>query len=280
MNTTSNPLRKHFRQPVIYLRLPSKGKFYPQGALMLPPNGEIPILPMTAIDEITSRTPDALFNGSAVMEIIGSCVPNLRDPWSIPSVDINAYLIAVRMASYGHEIEISSKCPKCGEDHTVTLDLRVVLDGLKCGDYEQPISIGDLTIHFEPTSYRQINENSRIGFEDQKLIQMLNASDTPEEEKMTHLGNAFRRITEMTIKSISDTISAINTNDAMVTDRTHIEEFLHNCPKHVFDAIREYAIKLKESSDIPPLSLTCPGCSNQYKQEFSLDMSNFFVTAS
>ena len=110
MTESTNPLRKYFRQPSIHLRLPSGGKFYPPGTLDLPPNGEIPILPMTAVDEITTRTPDALFNGSAVVDIMHSCVPNIGDPWSIPAVDFNALLAAVRLASYGHEMEVSTTC--------------------------------------------------------------------------------------------------------------------------------------------------------------------------
>ena len=102
MTQTDNPLRKYFRQPAIHLRLPSGGKFYPPGAIDLPPNGEVPILPMTAVDEITSRTPDALFNGSAVIDIMRSCVPNIHDPWIIPAVDFNALLAAVRLASYAN----------------------------------------------------------------------------------------------------------------------------------------------------------------------------------
>jgi hypothetical protein len=81
MTQFSNPLRKYFRQPAIHLRLPSGGKFYPDGVVDLPPNGEIPIYPMTAVDEIITRTPDALFNGSAVPDILKSCVPNIKDPW-------------------------------------------------------------------------------------------------------------------------------------------------------------------------------------------------------
>jgi hypothetical protein len=60
----NNPLTQYFRQPAIYIRLPSQGKFYPPSALNMPPNGELPILPMTSNDEITYRTPDALFNRS------------------------------------------------------------------------------------------------------------------------------------------------------------------------------------------------------------------------
>ena len=77
----TNPLKQYFRRPAIYLRLPSEGKFYSQGAIDLPENKEIPIYPMTAIDEITTKTPDMLFNGTAVIEIIKSCVPNIKNPW-------------------------------------------------------------------------------------------------------------------------------------------------------------------------------------------------------
>jgi hypothetical protein len=97
---------------------------------------------------------------------------------------------------------------------------------------------------------------------------------------MTQLVNAFRRITRLTIKSIADSIATIKTADAMVTERDHIEEFLNNCPKHVFDAIRDHVIMLRESTDLKPLHVTCEGCTKEYDQPFSLDMSNFFVTAS
>ena len=62
MAQNDNPLRRYFRQPAIYIRLPSAGKFYPPGTLDMPANNELPVLPMTAVDEIVSRTPDALFN--------------------------------------------------------------------------------------------------------------------------------------------------------------------------------------------------------------------------
>lgn len=280
MTPNPNPLRRYFRQPAIHLRLPSAGKYYPTGAITLPPNGEVPILPMTAVDEITSRTPDALFNGSAVADILASCVPAIRDPWSVPSVDLNALLCAVRLASYGHDMEISSRCPKCGHTHELTLDLRHVLDQLKSGNYDEPLTVGDLVMFFRPMTYRQINQNSRTSFEDQKLMQMLNDVDMPEEEKMTRLGEAFKNMTRITIQAIVDSMAAVKTADAMVTEPEHIAEFLYNCPKALFDQIRDRAIALREASDYRPVAVTCPECTHQYQQTFTLDMSNFFVNAS
>jgi bacterioferritin-associated ferredoxin len=280
MTQIDNPLRKYFRQPVIHLRLPSGGKFYPPGALDLPPNGEVPILPMTAVDEVTSRTPDALFNGSAVVNVLSSCVPNIKNAWTIPAVDFNALLAAVRIASYGHEMEIGSTCPKCGETHQYTVDLRSALDQIRMPDYDTPAVIGDLSCYFVPMTYQHLNEVSQVQFEDQKLMQVINSSEATESEKMHKLGEAFKRITYLTIRSIAQSIGAIKSADLLVTDTQQIEEFLVNAPKDVFNRIKEHAIKLREATELAPVAITCNNCQNEYKQEFTLDMSNFFETAS
>jgi hypothetical protein len=77
---SNNPLTQYFRQPAVYVKLPSGGKYYSEGAIVMPANQELPVYPMTAIDEITYRTPDALFNGNAVVNVIKSCIPNIVDP--------------------------------------------------------------------------------------------------------------------------------------------------------------------------------------------------------
>ena len=113
MTQFANPLKQYFRQPAIYMRLPTGGKYWAEGTIDMPQNGEIPVYPMTAIDEITYRTPDALFNGQAVASVIQSCIPNVKNAWAAPAPDINSMLVAIRLASYGHELEIASTCPSC-----------------------------------------------------------------------------------------------------------------------------------------------------------------------
>ena len=108
MSTLSNnPLAKHFRQPVLYLKLPSGGKWYPEGSLDLPVTGEIPVFAMTARDEITFKTPDALMNGSSTVQVIESCCPSIKDAWKMPAVDLDPVLIALRLATYGKELEFT-----------------------------------------------------------------------------------------------------------------------------------------------------------------------------
>jgi hypothetical protein len=72
----SNPLTKFFRQPAIYIRLPSQGRSWATDTIRYPENGELPVLPMTAIDEISyTEHLTHLFNGEAVTGVIQSCVP-------------------------------------------------------------------------------------------------------------------------------------------------------------------------------------------------------------
>lgn len=280
MPNLDNPLRRHFRQPVIHLRLPSGGRFYPPGALNMPPNGELPVLPMTAVDEIVTRTPDALFNGSAIPDIISSCIPAIRDPWAVPSVDLNAILVAMRLASYGHKMDVTSTCPGCKNNNEFDLDLRIIMDSLKTPDYDTPLVLGDLTIAFMPLSYRQINQNSQMQFEDQKLMQALNSTDMDTEQRLAMLSESFKKITALTIRAIAVSISSIQTPDAIVTEPEFILEFLNNCEKDMFQQIRDHAIALRQAGEIKPLDITCSECSQKYTQDFSLDMSNFFETNS
>ena len=144
MIATNNPLKQYFRRPVIYLKLPSGGTGYPPGVVNIPESGELPIYPMTAIDEITSKTPDALFSGTAVVELIKSCIPDIKDPWSINSTDLDAILVAIKSATQGNDFEIESTCPACGEAATYGINLIGILTGLKPGDYSKELEIGDL----------------------------------------------------------------------------------------------------------------------------------------
>ena len=278
---SNNPLSQYFRQPAIHIRLPSGGKFYPKGALEVTANGEYGVLPMTTMDEITYRTPDALFNGSAVTSVIQSCVPNIRDAWAMPSIDVDAVLVGIRIATYGHDMDISTQCPSCNNEADYGVDLRRVLDRLETTDYSQPLQINGLEVYLRPMTYRQINANSMTQFEDQKTLQMLQSGDTSDEEKLVRLNDVLKKITAMTTQALSQSIMLVKTPDgSSVTDPNHITEWLANCDRNTFNQIREHIIAAKQKSELQPLDMTCPNCQHQYRQAYTLDMSNFFADAS
>lgn len=276
----TNPLSQYFRQPSIYIKLPSQGQNYPQGTITMPQNGELPVYPMTAIDEITYRTPDALFNGQATVNVIQSCVPNIHDAWAVPSIDLDTILIAIRIASYGHDMEFATTCPGCQATSERTIDLRTMLDSLRAPDYNANIANGDLEIYFRPLSYKHLNENSQLQFEQQKLLQVIPDSTISEADKMTALTKAFKQLTEITVRSLSISITTIKTPQALVTDQPYIEEFLKNCDRVLFNQIRDHVLALREQSELQPLKLVCDSCNHQYEQALTLDMASFFAPAS
>jgi hypothetical protein len=224
MTQSLNPLKTFFRQPAIYVRLPSDGQYWPEGSLEIPPNRELPVLPMTAMDEITYRTPDALFNGAAIVSVIQSCLPDILDAWHVPAADLDTILVAIRIASYGHEMEFGSQCPACKAKADRSLDLRLVLDRLVAPDYTQSIKSGDMEIYFRPMNYKDLTENSRLQYENQKLLQMIpDDDDDVNSEKITALSNALKRITEVTVTALAKSISMVKTPNAMVTEpQSHV----------------------------------------------------------
>jgi hypothetical protein len=278
----NNPLRQYFRQPAIYLRLPSQGKFYPDGTLELPLNNELPILPMTAIDEISYRTPDALFNGSAVVSVVHSCIPSIKDAWAIPAVDVDSILVGIRIASYGHEMEFESVCPHCGKSSSRTLDLRTVLDRIQTPDYTQPIVHGDMEIYLKPMTYKNLNDNNQMQFDEQKILNLIPDSEMPDNQKMEALSAALRKITEVTVHALSLSIATIKTPTAFVSEPEYIEDFLKNCDRVVFNSIRSRIIELKAMAELQPFEIECDNdqCLKKYTQSVTLDMASFFVPAS
>jgi hypothetical protein len=280
MNQIFNPLRQYFRRPSIYIKLPSKGEFWPEGSLESTENGELPVFPMTAIDEITYRTPDALFNGEAVVSVIQSCIPSVKNAWDAPVSDVNPILVAIRIASYGHELELGTTCPACTHEADYTLDLRIVLDQLKNPDFKNTIKHGDLEISFQPISYRQQHETNNTQFEEQRTIQLIPGSDLPDEEKVKRLNSALKRITELTVMALKHSIAGIRTPQNIVTEPEFIEEFLNNCDRKLFNIIRDRVIELRQSSELKPLHIACTECSHEYDQPLTLDMASFFEPAS
>ena len=272
MNT--NPLKQYFRRPSIYIKLPSGGNYYPEGAIDLPDNKEIPIYPMTAIDEITSKTPDALFNGNAITEIIKSCVPNIKDPWAVPAIDLDAILIGIRAATNGNMLDVESVCPACSEDASYNINLVGLLNKLK-PEYEDVIKLNDLSIKFKPLSYKKVNEINLVQFEIEKTIRNIE-NITDSEERLQISSQTMKRLNELSILLITQTIDSIATPTEIVTEKEHINDFLRNSDKNTFDTLKNKAIKLRESAQLKPLQVKCIHCQHEYEQTLTLNVSDFF----
>lgn len=275
MSIENNPLKQYFRRPAIYLKLPSGGKMYDARVVNIPQGGELPVYPMTAIDEITSKTPDALFNGTGMAEIIKSCIPDIKDPWSINSIDLDAVLVAIKAASGGNDLSMTSACPSCNEVSDYAVDLTAILLQLKSGDYEKELTINDLSIKFRPLSYKEMNEAGMAQFEAQRMFTQIE-SESDNEVKQRKTQEALKYITDLTMRILSQTIMHIKTPSAFVEDKKFILDFLQNCDKDTYTTIRDYNASLKSQNEVKPLHVKCPDCGHEYDQQFTLNTADFF----
>ena len=271
----ANPLFKHFRQPSVYLKLPSQGRFWPEHALDIPVTGEIPVYPMTVKDELTIKTPDALMNGSGVADVIQSCCPNIKDPWAIPTIDLDAILISIRTASYGESMDIDTDCPNCGEGNTYAIDLRILIDNLPIPRFD-PVIIDNLTFRFKPQTFKELNSNNIIQYEQQKLVNTITDSNLTEEQKLAEFQKVFPRLTDLNVMSLVNSIESITVDGTQVSSIEHIKEFINNCDRRVFNEIKAEIDQILTDSKIKPFDIQCTSCSHEYKSEVLFEQSNFF----
>lgn len=272
----ANPLANYFRQPKMYLRLPSHGKFYPEGALDASEIGEYPVYAMTAKDELMFKTPDALMNGQATVEVIKSCVPAIKNPWQMPSLDLDAVLIAIRMATFGEQMDMHATCPSCQHFNDFTLNLVHYLDKIADTEYKTEINVPPLTIHIRPYSYKEISRTAMKGLEQQKIFNIVNSEDMPDEEKIQKFGDSFVKLTELTVDVVAGCVTKISTPDGDVDDLESIKEFIGNAPSDVFNAVNNRIMDMKDQLTLKAQDVECSECKHQWNVEVTMDQTNFF----
>ena len=282
-NTNQNPLGKYFRQPKVYIKLPSQGKFYDPGALEMTETGEFPVFAMTAKDELSMKTPDALLNGQATVDTIQSCIPNIKNAWAMPSIDLDAVLTAIRIASMGETMDMTITVPNTNLEHTYTVDLRRVLDTFQEITYENVVYVNDMAIHLKPLSYKTFTQNAIKSFEEQRIFSIVNDENMSDEQKVEMFSKSFSKLTSMTVNVVAQGIEKIVVEDQTVVNPLHIQEFINNADTKFYNAIMDHMETQKKKFEIQPLQIEsteeqlAAGAPKQIDLPVVLDASNFFV---
>lgn len=275
-----NPLANWYRQPKIYVKLPSQGKFYPQGSLDVSTSGEYAVYAMTAKDELMFKTPDALLSGQSTVEVIKSCIPAIQDPWLMPSIDLDFALIAIRIATYGEMMEVGSVCPHCKADNDYEVNLNQWLQLFNNFEFGDVVAYDPLLIHIRPYSYKESTKTSIKTMEQQKIFGIVNDESISDEEKLERFGTSFVKLTELTVDIISDCITKIETPNGATTDKRQIKEFINNCSKDVFDSISKHLSQMKERIELKTNNVACGECGGTFDLPITMDQSNFFAVRS
>jgi hypothetical protein len=279
-----NPLANYMRQPKIYIKLPSQGAFWPAGALSMPENGELPVFSMTARDELLFKTPDALMNGQAVVDVIQSCMPNIKDAWLTPTIDLDTILIAIRLATYGEKMPFTHKIPVINEEVEYEIDLRMLLDQQQNNQWIDQVAISpEFIICVKPLTYRHMTQTSIKSFETNRILSMVNDENIPDDKKLEMFNESFNNLTKITVELMSQSVYKIITSEAEVTDSKYISEFVNNADKDIFDQVQKHLSTLKEHNELRPLMFTTTeeqqsaGAPETYTVPINFNDSDFFA---
>lgn len=284
MTENANPLNKYFRHPAIYVSLPS-GTNYPPHVITPSQTGELGVMPMTAKDEIRFKTPDALMNGQGVVDVIQSCVPDIKDAWQIKSYDLDTILIAIRIATYGETMEINFNVPKVNETVSHSVNLPAILDQLKATKVDSEITLDDgLKITVRPLTYKDMTSTSLQTFQQQKMYTAIQDSKLPDEDKAKRFNEAFKTLTELNASIILKNIEKVTMQDGTeISDPTHIKEFVENANAVLVKEIEDKLTLLRGQGAVKPLKMKATeeqikkGAPVTYEVPVTFDTSNFFV---
>jgi hypothetical protein len=286
MDTTTkkiNPLLSHMRQPKIYVKLPSGGKYWKEGSINLSVNGEYPVYSMTAKDELVLKTPDALMNGQAIVDVVQSCMPNIKDAWACPNVDIDVMLIAIRIATYGHmmPLQVTHEALENGTGE-FEIDLRTILDQLQADiQWDERVEVKDsLVLYIKPLDYKTANSNNLAEFESQRIMKIVQDENITDDQRLEYFKESFKRLTDITVGMINACIYKIDSDAGSTDDPEFIKEFMANTDREIFDAVKMQLDKMRETNGVKPMKInlsTDPENPNFVELPIVFDYSSFFA---
>ena len=272
----ANPLQKHFRQASIHMSLPSDGRWWRPGSLELPATRQVPVYPMTARDEILLRTPDGLMNGSSIVELFQNCCPAIKDGWAVPNIDVDAVLIAIRIASYGPSLEIKNRCPHCNADNSHLYDLTVRLEQIKSPNFDRITEHDGLVYRFKPLNYFAITRENTLTFRESKLLEALSSDETDVVAKEKLIREAIKNLADANILSLAHQTASITIEDSVVQEQEFIHEFYQNTKAETVRFLNQRIKEIYDEVAPPENRAACVECTKEYQVPFEFDYSSFF----
>lgn len=285
MTENTNPLGKYYRQPQIYITVPSKGKYYGADVFTPTETGEIPVLPMTAKDELSFKTPDSMMSGQSTVDVIQSCVPNFKNAWKMVNFDTDAVLLAIRIATYGETMDVNYKVPVTNEDMTHTVNLPALLEELARVDIvDEATTKTGFKVKLAPLDYQSLSQIQTAQFEQQKIYSTVTNSAMSEQDKSAQFVKSFKLLNTINFGMLVDSITEITTPEGTtVVDKAQIKDFCDNCDAKVINEIQDELAKIRSQAQIKPIRLQSTedqikkGAPTSYEVPVTFDSSNFFA---
>lgn len=240
-------------------RLPSLGKSYTNGELSDDVvDGEIILYPMTTLDEICLKTPDMLFQGTAVEQVLSRRAPQIIKPLDLIPKDVDYILSALRQITYGDNLDITYTCAEC--EHKNFKATAKVSSFLKKAKTLENFDNSRLTFEIDgfvfSTHFSTYGELVKL---QQKNVN--NTMDTPEEIYAMFIDNLAINIKSIDGIEDKETIHAFLYNDADSV-------FQHKILEHI-QSVNEWGVEFKQD-------FACEKCKHVNTVPIAINPVSFF----
>jgi len=279
---SQNPLQQFFRQPAMYLNLPTKGKWYTPDVVEMTDDQQIAVYPLSAINEIMLNTPDAMLNGQALENVVKDCAPGIKNAKRFMLPDLEALFVAIKSASNNGKMDYDRNCPNCNHENSFELQCQGLLDLMTYID-ESDLSIRfgqDLMVYVRPYDFEMRQIFMRREFEEEKLLRQLNDDNANIDElvKAGKMAESVERLSRITFSLVSRSIEKIvmMKSQTTVTDRDHINEWLMSISKQQADLVIEAVDKINKIGVMKTMNVQCTSCGHTWEDALSFDPSSFF----
>ncbi len=279
-----NPLKKYFRQPALYIRLPTLGRWYDESAMTIRGSNEIPVYGLSAIDDIMLNTPDAMLNGQALENVLKNCIPSIVDVKKLLIPDLDAIFVALKHATNNGKDDHDCRCPNCNHENSFEINCQTLLDTMSyVEDDDTVIQIDDdLRIHLRPYDFEMRHTYMQKEFEEEKMLQSLMNPDLNEFAKAHLAAESVDRLSKITFDLVSRSIEKVVMvkENIIVTEHDFINEWLQSINKLQADAV---ILKVNELNKIGlnnKVSVKCQSCAHEWDEVLNFDPINFFAKRS
>lgn len=269
-NKPVNPLLVRInRMPGETIRLPSLGRFYTNGELSEDTvSGEILLNPMTMTDEIMMKSPDMLFQGTAIERVFRRCSPNILKPLDLLTSDVDFILTHLRRISFGPHVEVPFVCSNtaCGHENEVRVPLEYFTNTSReiTDDYSERFTVTTKTdnqqVRLKPVTFR-----------DFLIMQQVNSDALSDPNILEeYVLDSFAAI----IMSVGD----IENNSE--ENRHFIKEWLNAIPRSDTQIITDAVTQLQEWGPTFKYTSKCSKCKKTHELTTELNPTAFFILPS
>lgn len=299
MGQDHNPLLDRFnKMPGETFRMPSGGSLYKNGEIDEDViDGEVIIYPMTTVDELTMRSPDMLFQGTAIENVFKRCMPQIKKPRDLMSNDVDYLLICLRMVTYGETIDIYWECPKCkeggdeGDGEVHTEHVRDEDEVFGKVNAENPES--KKFVNVKPTYSIKLQDFLRkskpLNVDDEDLFTVKLKTGEVVKLRPSTFGDMLRlyqwdrsklETPEQMTEFIVDGLMAVIQSVDGVTKPEHIHQWGLRCEAPVLDQLQQEIQKVNDWGTSEKYDFACVDCGHKSSVEIPLNPVHFFTAPS